>query len=237
MDNAGYTTLTRQSGLMREMTVIANNIANAATTGYRQEGLIFSEFVQGTDDGPSLSMAAARVHNTSFRQGALTETGSSLDFAIEGEGFFQVQTPEGQMLTRAGSFATSAAGDLVTNDGHPVLDPGGAPIFIPPDAVNLGLAGDGTLSADGAPIGQLGVVRPADPLSLQRHGGTMFSTDGGVEPVDDPRVVQGFIESSNVDAIGQIGRMIQVQRAYELGQTFLEREDDRIRTVARTLIK
>ncbi|QPM91289.1 flagellar hook-basal body complex protein [Pseudooceanicola algae] len=237
MDNAGYTTLTRQSGLMREMTVIANNIANAATTGYRQQGLIFSEFIQSTGDGPSLSMAAARVHNTSFQQGALTQTGGSLDFAIEGDGFFLIQTPDGERLTRAGSFATSAAGDLVTNDGYPVLDPGGAPIFIPPDATNLGLAADGTLSADGAPIGQLGVVEPVDPLGLTRAGGTMFVADAGTLPVEDPRVVQGFIESSNVDPIGQIARMIQVQRAYELGQTFLEREDDRIRTTTRTLIK
>lgn len=237
MDNAGYTTLTRQSGLMREMSVIANNIANVATTGYRQEGLIFSEYVKATRVGPSLSMATANVRNISFQQGALTQTGGTLDFAVEGDGFFLVQTPAGERLTRAGSFATSPAGDLVTLQGYPVLDPGGAPVFIPPDATDLGVAADGTLSSGGVPLGQIGLVVPVDPLRLQREGGTMFRADEGFEPVEQPRIVQGFVESSNVDPIGQIGRMITVQRAYELGQSFLEREDGRITDTVKTLMR
>ncbi len=235
MDNAGYTTLTRQSGLMREMTVVANNIANAATTGYRQEDLIFSEFIATTDEGPSISMATANIQTTSTQQGALTRTGGTLDFAIEGDGFFLIQTPQGERLTRAGSFSTSAAGDLVTHDGYPVLDAGGAPIFIPPDASDLSVAADGSISAEGAPVGQLGLVAPVDPSRMQREGGVMFRADEGFQPLENPRLVQGFIESSNVDPVGQIARMIEVQRAYELGQSFLEREDDRIRNVLRTL--
>jgi len=125
MENASYTTLTRQSGLMREMTMIANNIANASTTGYRQEGLIFSEFIQRMPDGgESLSMAHGRVRNTSYLPGTMTATGGPFDLAIDGEGFFLVQTPEGERLTRAGHFMPNAQGDLVTPDGHPVLDAG-----------------------------------------------------------------------------------------------------------------
>lgn len=104
MDNTGYITLTRQSGLMREMQVIANNIANSATTGYRQEGLVFSEYVQAMRGGPSLSMGHGNVRETSFVQGALTQTGGTYDFAIEGDGFFLIQTPEGERVTRAGQF-------------------------------------------------------------------------------------------------------------------------------------
>lgn len=237
MDNAGYTTLTRQSGLMREMSVIANNIANSATSGFRQEGLIFSEYVKGTEVGPSLSMATANIRSVDYSQGTLTKTGGDLDFAIEGEGFFLVQAPGGQRLTRAGSFALSPAGDLVTNDGYPVLDPGGAPIFIPPDATDLGMAADGTLSTAGRPIGQIGIVAPLDPLRLQREGGVMFRADEGFVPVEAPRAMQGFIESSNVDPIGQIARMITVQCAYELGQSFMDKEDERIRTTMKTLMK
>jgi flagellar basal-body rod protein FlgF len=235
MDNATYTILTRQSGLAREMQLVANNIANAATTGYRSEGVIFSETVQAVDKGPSLSMATANVQNTSFAQGALTQTNGTFDFGIEGEGFFLIETPAGERLTRAGSFSPSAAGDLVTNDGFRVLDAGGAPVFVPPDAGALSVSADGTLSVDGAPIAQLGIVRPLAPLDLVREDGVMFRADAGVEPAENARVIQGFTEGSNVDAVTQLARMIEVQRAYEMGQSFLESEDERIRMALKSL--
>ncbi|WP_010141285.1 flagellar hook-basal body complex protein [Oceanicola sp. S124] len=234
MESTGYTTLTRLSGLAREMDVIANNIANASTTGFRTEEMIFSEYIQGVDDGPSISMAQGNIRWIDYAQGTLSPTGGSLDFAIEGEGFFLVQTPQGERLTRAGSFATSNAGDLVTNDGYPVLDAGGAPIFIPP-ATDISVAGDGTISANGAPIGQIGVVLPAEPDRMQRQGGTMFVAEAGFDAAEAPRVLQGFLEASNVSPVAEISRMITVQRAYELGQSFLEREDERVRNLLKTL--
>jgi flagellar basal-body rod protein FlgF len=237
MDNAVYTTLTRQSGLMREMQVLANNIANAATTGFRQEGLIFSEYVKQIQEGPSLSMASASTRHTSMLQGGLTQTGGPLDLAIEGEGFFLIDTPQGQRLTRSGHFSASAEGDLVTADGHRVLDVGGAPVFLPPDASDLTVAADGTLSAGGIPLTQIGVMRPVDPSTLTREGGVLFKTDAGIEPADNSKIFQGFLESSNVDPIGQIARMIEVQRAYEMGQSLMEREDERIRSSIKTFIR
>ena len=179
MENTAFTTLTRQAGLMREMQIVANNIANIATTGYRQEGLIFSEYVQRVDHGPSVSMANGNVRQTSLVQGGLTQTDNTFDFAIEGDGFFLIQTPQGERLSRNGSFAASAAGDLVTNDGFPVLDAGGAPMFVPPGARQIKAAADGTLSADGQPIGQIGIVRPTDPLGLRREDGVMFDAEDG----------------------------------------------------------
>lgn len=237
MENAGYTTLTRQTGLLREMQVVANNIANASTTGFRQEGLIFGEYVKRTEGGPSLSMAVANIRNTSLVQGGLTPTGGQLDFAIEGEGFFAIETPAGERLTRAGNFALSAQSDLVTLDGYRVLDAGGAPIFIPPDATDLGVSQDGTISANGQAIGQIGLVMPADMTELTREDGVMFRAESGTEPVLEARVLQGFLESSNVDPLGQIARMIEVQRAYEMGQSFLEAENERIRTALKTFVK
>ena len=228
MESTGYTTLTRQSGLMREMQVIANNIANSATTGFRQEGLIFAEFVRGTEEGPSISMASAEVRNTSMIQGALTKTGGTLDMAVEGEGFFLIETPLGQRLTRAGNFALSAEGDLVTNDGFRVLDAGGAPVFVPPDATALGISPDGTVSDGGRPLAQIGLVQPADPIDLIREDGVMFRTEGEVLPVEGGRILQGFLEGANVDPVSQIARMIEVQRAYEMGQSFLDSENKRI---------
>ncbi|MEO0751710.1 MAG: flagellar hook-basal body complex protein [Pseudomonadota bacterium] len=234
MDPAGYTTLTRQTGLMNEMQTIANNIANAATTGFRQEGVIFSEFVVGTDAGPSVSMARGNVRNTSFLQGNLSPTGGQLDFGIEGDGFFLIETPEGERVTRGGSFSLSAAGDLVTLDGYNVLDAGGAPIFIPPDATSVNVGGDGTISADGQLIGQIGVVQPLNPGDLIREGGVLFRAETPLEPAENARVVQGHVESSNVDTMLQFSRLIEVQRAYELGQSFLDTENDRIRDAIRS---
>lgn len=237
METAGYTALSRQSGLMREMQVIANNIANANTTGYRQQGVIFSEYITEGDGMPAIAMSDARVRNTSFMQGTLEQTGGAFDMAIEGEGFFLVQAPEGPRLTRAGAFSPSAEGTLVTPDGHPVLDAGGAPVFLPADASGIAVARDGTISTDGRAIGQVGVVRPIDPLQMVRQGGVMFDSRAGFAPVEEPRIMQGSVEASNVDPILQISRMVEVQRAYELGQSFMEREDERIRTALKAFVK
>lgn len=236
MDNAGYTSLTRQVGLMREMASVANNIANMSTTGYRREGVIFAEYVRDLGpDAPSLSMASGRVREMEFTQGSMTQTNGTFDLAIQGDGFFQIGTPDGERLTRAGNFTRDAAGAVVTPDGYPLLDAGGAPVFAPPDAETIAIAPDGTLSADGTPLGQIGVWRPDDLNNLTREGGVRFAFEGVLEPVENSAVLQGFLEGSNVNAVSEITRMIEVQRAYELGQGLLEREDERIRSVLRTL--
>ncbi len=236
MDNANYTTLTRQSGLMREMQMVANNIANLSTGGFRKEGLIFSEYVERLgDDAPSLSMAAARGRLTDQSQGVLTQTGGQFDFGIEGDGFFLLETPDGQALTRAGSFTPSAEGELVTSEGYRLLDGGGAPVFVPGDARAISLAADGTLSADGQPLTQIGLWQAAPGEDLSRRDGVMFTLSNDPVPVENGRILQGFVEGSNVNPISEIARMIQVQRAYEMGQGFLDKEDQRIRNVLSTL--
>ncbi|WP_145107821.1 flagellar hook-basal body complex protein [Cereibacter sediminicola] len=235
MDAAGYTTLTRQSGLMREMQSIANNIANLSTTGFRREGVIFTEHVKRLEGEASLSMASASARQVDLAQGGLTHTGATFDFAIMGDGFFLIETPQGEQLTRAGSFTPDAEGELVDSDGNRLLDEGGAPIFIPPDARDVVLASDGTLSSGGQPIGRIGLWQPTEPLDLRHEGGTRFSAKAGVEPAPGASLIQGSLEESNVNPISEISRMIEVQRAYELGQGFLDREDDRIRNTVRIL--
>ena len=234
MDAAGYATLNRQSGLMREMGVVANNIANASTTGFRREGVVFSEFVAALDEDPSLSMADASGRHVDLSQSTLAQTGGTFDFAIQGDGFFLIETPQGQRLTRAGSFTPSAEGELVTPDGYRLLDAGGAPIFIPPDVKGVAMSADGTLSSNGQPIAQVGLWQSTDPLALKHQTGTLF--DGGeVEPAEGATVMQGMLEDSNVEPVSEIARMIEVQRAYELGQKFLDAEDERVRGVITTL--
>jgi flagellar basal-body rod protein FlgF len=234
MDAAGYVTLTRQAGLMREMGVVANNIANLSTNGFRREGVMFSEFLLEMDSGPSLSMANGNSRVVDLRQAGISQTGGTYDFAIQGDGFFLIETPDGQQLTRAGSFTPSPNGELVTPDGFRLLDQGGAPVFVPPDAGAVALAQDGTLSVKGMPLARVGLWQPVDPNSLRHQSGTLFSTDN-LEPVDSGILLQGYLEDSNVQPVSEIARMIEVQRAYELGQTFLDNEDQRTRGVIQTL--
>jgi flagellar basal-body rod protein FlgF len=182
-------------------------------------------------------MALGNTRQTLTLQGAMSQTNGNFDFAIEGDGFFLVETPNGERLTRAGNFSRSAEGELVTSQGHRVLGVGGAPLFIPPDAGTVDLGRDGSLSASGRLIGQIGLVQPADPTDLTRETGLLFRTEAGVEPVLDGKLVQGFLESANVNPILQFARMVEVQRAYELGQSFLDAENERLRTTLDGLTK
>jgi flagellar basal-body rod protein FlgF len=236
MDNPTYTTLTRQSGLLREIQVLAHNMANLSTTGFRREGVLFSEYVRQLDrQEEPLSMAAANARQTDLTQGALTQTGGALDLAIEGDGFFLVETPQGERLTRAGHFLPNAAGEMVTPEGHRLLDAGGAPVFVPADAAQITIARDGTVSADGQPLSQITLMRPEDPSQIRRAAGTLHEATGPLVPVETAVLHQGFLEDSNVNAISEMARLIAVQRAYEAGQSFLDREDERIRSVVQTL--
>lgn len=238
MDNAIYAALNRQSGLMQEMRTVANNIANISTAGFRKEGVVFSEHVAALDGGDnSLSMAYANGRIVDERQGPLAQTGGTFDFALEGDGFFQIETPQGNQLTRAGSFTPNENGELVSMEGYRLLDNGGAPIFIPTDASPISVGEDGTISADGAPLAQIGVFEPTDPNGLEHQAGTRFAAPAGIQPVEGTTILQGFVEESNVDAVSEITRMIEVQRAYELGQTFLDKEDERIRSTISTLTR
>lgn len=236
MDNVGYTTLSRQTGLLQELQVVANNIANAQTTGFQREQATFAEYIDrlGSKD-KSLSMTASLVRRIDKTQGAISPTGSPFDLAIQGEGYFQIGTPSGILLTRAGSFSTNQNGEMVTADGFQLLDLGGAPIFVPPDARDFAIGRDGTVQANGLPLAQVGLVVPTDPNGLQRRGAGLFDSLAGVEPVEQPVMLQGFTEASNVNPIAEISRMIEVQHAYEQGQKFMNSEHERIRGVISTL--
>lgn len=234
MDASGYVTLTRLSGLRREMDLVANNIANSGTLGFKSQGAVFSEFIADLDGGSSLSMARASAWAMNLDDGVLSQTGGTFDLAIQGHGFFQIESPDGPRLTRAGNFTPSPGGELVTPDGQRLLDAGGAPVFVPPGARAIAIAQDGTLSADGVPVGQIGLWQPVDPLSLRYAGGNLMSTPE-VEPAIGGTIHQGFVEESNVQPVTEIARMIEVQRAYEMGQSFLDAEDERMKNLIQVM--
>lgn len=236
MDLSGYVALTRQSGLLKEIQSVANNIANLSTTGYKREGVVFAEMVEALPvEGGSVAMTAARGRFTDDLQGSLVQTGGDLDLAIEGEGFFTVDTAQGPRLTRAGAFARSPDGEIVNMDGHRLLDEGGGPITIPFEAKAVAVSADGTLSVDGEPVARVGLVTVEDQTKLFRESGVLFRAEGGTIPVESGRVIQGYLENSNVNAVAEMARMVEVQRTYEYGQKLMDQNDERIRLVVRTL--
>jgi flagellar basal-body rod protein FlgF len=236
MDLAGYVALTRVSSLANELQSVANNIANLSTTGYRREGVVFAEMVKALPvEGGSVAMTEARGRYFDSLQGSLEETGGTLDLAIEGDGYFTVMTPAGERLTRAGAFTRNADGIVVNMDGHPLLDEGGGEIAIPFEAKSIGVSADGTMSVDGEPLARVGVVTVEDQTKLFREAGVLFRADEAPVPVENGRVLQGFLEQSNVNPVAELARMVDVQRAYEYGQKLMDQEDERIRLVVRTL--
>lgn len=236
MDNPSLALLSRQTGLRRRVDIVANNIANAATTGFRREGLIFASHVERLDiPGRSFVMTEDRASFTDSTPGALTVTGNPLDMALDGDGLFAVQAGAGTAYTRDGRFTRNAEGLLVTPAGHAVLDEGGAPIALPPEAQTVAVSADGTLSADGAIIAVIGRYRLDAGATRTADG--LFTTSGVAQPAPETRVLGGHIENANVAPVRELTELIEAQRAYERGQSMIEGEDERLRRAAERLAR
>lgn len=221
MDNALYVGLSRQMTLRHELDIVANNIANADTTGFKVENLLVKTEPKSpavTLDGPRpvkfvIDTGVAR----DFSQGTLKTTGSPLDLAIEGQAFFKLNTPDGERYTRDGHFRLDDTGKVVTQNGQPVADAGGGELLIDPQKGPIAIAADGTVSQGSEQVGKIGVVR-FDSLSvLEKTGDNLYRNTSNQQgqPAPDARVRQGMLEGSNVNTIAQITKMLEVTRAYE----------------------
>ena len=221
MDNTLYVGLSRQMVLRRELDIVANNIANADTTGFKVESLL----EKTTPSEPAFTLQAPRPVKfvgedgvlRDFGQGGLRRTDAPLDVAIEGQGFFQVTTPSGPQFTRDGRFRLDDTGRLVTQGGLPVADDGGGEITLDPLLGPLTIAEDGTLTQGTTPVGKLGVVSFATLSTLEKVGDNLYrnTSNQQPQPSTEAKVRQGMLEGSNVQPILEITRMIEVSRAYE----------------------
>lgn len=234
MENALLVGLSRQVALRRELDVVANNLANLGTAGFKGENVLFEEYVASgaradefsTHVDQQISYVLDRETLTDFAQGSFQQTGSQLDFALDGEGFFVVETPQGERYTRAGSFALNATGELVTSGGYRILGDGG-PIVLDPNDTDISVSRDGTISTPTGELGKLRLVRFEEQAQLTRFGDNLFTSETPPVPVDArTRVVQGSIEKSNVQPIMEIGRMIEVTRAYTTLANLMSRTDE-----------
>ncbi|MCS6892025.1 MAG: flagellar basal-body rod protein FlgF [Rhodovarius sp.] len=244
MDSPGYIILSRLSAQMRAQAVTAHNIANADTPGFRLSRPIQAEYprlqraVLPIPGGQRVGYAWDRATWRDDRPGPITRTGNPLDVAIEGEGFFALETPRGERYSRAGRFTIGADGRLVDHAGHPVLNEAGQPIAIGPNDTRVEIRGDGTILSENGPIGRLRVVRFADPQALRAEGDRLFDAAGQPpEPLARPSLIQGAVEGSNVQPVLELTRMLAELREFQLATQFLEREGERLSSVIERLLR
>jgi flagellar basal-body rod protein FlgF len=240
MSIPGYIALSRLAAQNRVTDVIANNLANADTPGFRASQAVFATYVarDGNAAGGDAVMAQDRATWRDMSQGPLQSTGNPLDLALSGDGFFVVETPRGERLSRAGRFSLSPQGTIVDAGGNPVLGEGG-PLVLPAGSREVTVAGDGTVRSGDITLGRLRVVNVANPQALEAEGGRLFAVPDGVrlEPVERPAVVQGSLEGSNVRAISEMVRMMAELREFQFAAQFVEREGERLTSAVDRILR
>ena len=235
MDNSLLVSLSQQLAAYRSMDVIANNLANASTPGFKRESAKFEEYVsqvapaEGQTGTQSLTFVKDAGVSRDLSQGAAQSTGATYDFAINGNGYFTVQTPAGMRYTRDGHFTLDANGQVVTEQGYALQGDSGA-ITITPDDQNVHVGQDGIISSTvnglSSQIGKLQVVDFADPRSLVKQGDNLYSTSQTPATATNATISQGMLESSNVQPVIEISHMIEVMRAYQATASLNQSQED-----------
>jgi flagellar basal-body rod protein FlgF/flagellar basal-body rod protein FlgG len=227
MDSGYYAAMTGLEARSQALDTAAANLANAQTPGFRAERAFFRSVLLGPDSSDSQLGQTVNDYGLlggdrlSQAQGALQQTGNPLDLAIEGQGFFAVETPSGQRYTRDGSFHRSQKGLLVTSADEPVLSSTGQSVAVPPGEVSVGA--DGVLSVAGGAVATIGVYAFPVAIQLTPEGANRYSAPPGVKPAlqKDAAVHQGAIEGANQDVVQGTMDLMMMQRQAEMMQRAL----------------
>ncbi len=247
METPGYIALSRQMVLRRQLDVIANNIANMDSPGYRGESMMFVEYLADTKDKVPAGLRKisyvqdiASVRDLS--EGAKTVTDNPLDLAINGNGYFAIESENGERYTRNGAFMLDGDGQIVTTSGLPLLNDNGQPMVIPPSAGRIDVARDGTVSyhdqegGDVVEVGRIQIVQFENEYALKKDAQLMFRADGQEPlPAEDAEILQGFIEKSNVKGVVEMTRLMQTVNSYQSAGRVVEAEHERQRRAIQTL--
>jgi flagellar basal-body rod protein FlgF len=230
MDNSFMVGLSAQQVLQKRMDTTANNLANMTTAGFKVEHVLtreLSEKPATASDNPSeINFADAWMLQRDFSTGAMQQTGNALDFAIENDGFFAVQTSAGEAYTRDGRFNLNEQGQVVTRNGDLVMGDGG-PITLDPTGGPLSVSREGSISQDGQIAGKLKVVNFKTPGGLEKIGNNLWrATDEQPAAAPEARVVSGFVEGSNVNAVLELTEMIDISRAYTSVAKMISQSDE-----------
>jgi flagellar basal-body rod protein FlgF len=239
MENTLLVGLSRQMTLERQLDVVANNIANVNTAGYKADRSLFEEYLSSgahednfVSSDRRVSYVQDRATFRDFTQGPSEQTKNPLDIAVDGSGFLVVQTQGGERYTRDGNLQMNNLGQLVTASGNPVLGTSGPIVFQPTDH-DINISPDGTVTVlEGASRadsirGKLRLVSFTDAQSLLKQGGNLFSAGASAAQPDlKSRVAQGFVEKSNVNAVAEMSRMMEVMRTYTHISTLMQQQND-----------
>jgi flagellar basal-body rod protein FlgF len=248
MENTLLIGLSRQVTLERQLDVVANNVANVNTAGYKSDSSLFEEFLQSGAHEDNfvgrdrrVSYVQDRATFRDFSQGPSEQTKNPLDVAIDGSGFLVVQTSAGERYTRDGGLQMNNTGQLVTAAGNPVLGTSGPIVFQPTDH-DINVSPDGTVTVlegnarTDSIRGKLRLVSFPDAQKLLKEGLNLYASgEGSPQPDLKSQVRQGFIEKSNVNAVAEMSRMIEVTRAYTQISTLLQQQSDLHKTAIQQL--
>jgi flagellar basal-body rod protein FlgF len=233
MDINSSVAASRLVAQQRSMDVIASNIANAETPGYKASRVQFSDWLSrqyGANTpagGATIAYTQDRATWRDISPGPIQHTGNPLDLAITTTGYFTVATAHGPRLTRDGRFGLMPDGTIADTSGDALLDVNGKPIHVANTDITLTVAGDGTLSSENGQLAKIGVVQPQTPTELLAEGGTLFQDTGKTTPVAAPKIVQGGVEESNVQPIVELTRMIDGERQFQFVTQMVQAESDR----------
>jgi flagellar basal-body rod protein FlgF len=236
MDNSINIALSRLATQQSALDIIAGNLANSSSPGYKAQRLVFANWLISEPSGAvprgdqKLAFAQARATYSDHSQGSISHTGNPLDLALGGDGYFTVQTPNGTRLTRAGRFTLKTDGTVTDESGNSLLDVNKQPIRIAVADTEVTVKADGTISSQNGTLGQIAVVVPNDPNRLTAEGSRLLRADVPTTPSTRPGIIQGAVEDSNVQPITEITRMIQTQRDFEFIAQFAEAEGQRRQT-------
>jgi len=237
MENSTYIGLSRMSSMRREMDVIANNLANMNSNGYKGERVMFEEYLKGPAFGQKTSFVTDFGLLRDTRVGKVEQTGNPLDMAITGDGYLTVDTPQGRRYTRDGHLRMDANRRLVTSGGHPILDNRGREIVFPTgDQGAPSIATDGTINMGPQQIGKIDLVNFANQQELRKTAQGMYAT--AQNPTAAPAtstLQQGALEASNVEPISEMTSMLELLRQYQTTQDLLDSENSRLRNAIQQL--
>lgn len=237
MSIASDVMVSAQLALQRRLDTIAGNIANANTAGFRAEEVEFTSILSRLTDTP-VHFASQGGTRLSTEAGAFSQTGNPLDVAINGPAWLAVQTPSGQAYTRDGRLKISPAGELLTATGYPVLDAGGAPVTLNPNAGPPEITREGQVLQAGRRIGGIGLYTLPANATLARYGDTLVTSSEPAVPVVDPAVAslqQGFVENSNVNSVEEISSLITVTRTFDAVTAMMRAMDSARRDAIRDI--
>jgi flagellar basal-body rod protein FlgF len=231
MDATLLVGLSQQMAAYRSMDVIANNLANLSTPAFKREAVEFQQYVEQeppSEDqtGPqTVTMVQDVGVLRDMSEGRIDVTNAPLDLAVNGTGYFVVQTPNGNQYTRNGHFTLDGQGQIVTEDGQPLMGEGG-PISVTPNDGDIHISADGTVSGKNGQIGKVQLVSFADQTAMQKEGASLYSTTQAPTTATGATIQQGALEASNVEPVVEISHMLDVLRAYEATANLAQTQDN-----------